>query len=697
MKTDFNYHSNGARIAAAAVVCLLLCLWISIPLHAQFENKWLSAGSMHNWYSEIGSEREHGNQPVQQFGLRWPAIYAYQDMQAYKGFWIGATNFTDETNRSFTYKVVHVGPRVTGAGSFYPLQFDLISRFDPPTVFVDGLFQFGEAFSEVDEVDPTIPADRMLYNRVNTHMGITVERSIMQFSQDFHDNYHMMEYVFTNTGNVNADPAIELPNQTLEGVYFYFINRYSVGRQTRYLIGNATGWGINNMIDARGDGVRADPADQWNSQDMRAMFSWHGKYPPFTAWDNLGAPIFTAQGSSGFIEPEDTVGRLGAPQFVGWLTIHADRSATDPTNDPDQPSTMYHMGSDEPETSANDPYNVLRMEREYNYMRRGRANPRHAYIVEPLGNFTNPTGDPSLGTPGGFSVATGYGPYTLGPGESVRIVVAEGAAGLSRERSIEVGRAYKTGQISNVEKNEWVMSSRDSLFQTFRRAIQNYESDFNIPQPPLPPKSVDVNSGGDRIVLQWDVYDEPDPSRRGFEIWRATGRFDSTYYLIHEAGPNDREYQDTTPIRGQQYFYYIITVGDPTFNDGTASTPSGSLKSSRYYTQTYDPAFLRRPAGETADEIRIVPNPYSLGAAEKVRWDIQDRIGFLNIPGECTIRIYTELGELVRTLEHTDGSGDEFWDLTTTSRQVVVSGIYIAVIDNNQTGERTMKKFVIIR
>ena len=40
--------------------------------------------------------------------------------------------------------------------------------------------------------------------------------------------------------------------------------------------------------------------------------------------------------------------------------------------------------------------------------------------------FTNPTGDPSLGTPGGFSFTNGYGPYTLAPGDSITLVFAEG-------------------------------------------------------------------------------------------------------------------------------------------------------------------------------------------------------------------------------------------------------------------------------
>ncbi|MEO8230639.1 MAG: hypothetical protein ABI638_00005, partial [Ignavibacteriota bacterium] len=68
-----------------------------------------------------------------------------------------------------------------------------------------------------------------------------------------------------------------------------------------------------------------------------------------------------------------------------------------------------------------------------------------------------------------------------------------------------------------------------------------------------------------------------------------------------------------------------------------------------------------------------------------------------NIPGRCDIDIYTELGELIKTIEHTDGSGDQAWDSLTSSGQIVVSGIYIAVIDNKDTGEKKIVKFVIIR
>ena len=677
-------------------------------VQAQFANKWLSAGSLHNWYSEIGSECEGcGFVRTQQDGLRWPGIYRFTDMQAAKSLWIAAANVTDEIGTTYPSRVVHAGPRVSGSGEFFPLRFEMISRRDPPAVFVDGALSAPEAEMANDNVDPDQIPDVMIVNEANTLLGITMERKIMQFSQEHHDNYHVMEYTFTNTGNTDGDADIELPNQTLEGVYFFYQWRLSVAKETRYVIGNGTGWGLNAMLDTRGDGVKPDPPEE----DFRAQFVWHGKFPPFTAYDNIGGPILPQALPAVNIAPTDTLGRLGASQFVGVVTLHADTSPADRSDDPGQPTTTTWIGSDEPYTSQNDAFNPAKMELEYGVITSGHRSPRHADVVEPSGmdGFLNPTGDPSLGTPGGFSNANGYGPYTLGPGESVRIVMAEGAAGLSREANLAIGRAYREsgandalaipfevdGAIHSMNKNEWVFTSRDSLFQMFRRAQANFASGYAIPPAPAPPAQFEVNGGGDRIAISWQPYaSEPLPD--SWEIYRARGRFDSTYTLIHTAGSSDTSFDDTIPIRGIDYYYYIVAVTSA--NNTAGLTPSGPLRSSRYYSQTYTPTRLKRPAGENMADIRIVPNPFNIASSPSVRFpDQTDKLAFFNIPGQCRIEIFTALGEWVDQIEHTDGSGDAFWDHTTASRQIVASGLYIAVITDTETGERAIKKFVLIR
>ncbi len=691
-------------------VLIMILVPVSV-VQAQFINKWLSAGSLHNWYSEIGTECEScGFVGTQQDGLRWPGIYRFTDMQAAKALWIGAVDVTDDLGTNYARRVVHAGPRVSGGGEFFPTRFELISRLPPTTVLVDGAITEPEAAMVADDTDPSIDADAMIVNEANTLLGITMERKILQFTQEYHDNYHIFEYTFTNTGNVDDDPDIELPDQTLEGVYFFFQWRLSVAKETRYVIGNGTGWGLNAMLDTRGDGVKADPIDE----DFRAQFVWHGKFPPFNAYDNIGGPILPQALPAVNIAPTDTTGRLGASQFAGIVTIHADTSPSDRTDDPSQPSTTSWIGSDEPYQSQNDAFNPAKMEVEYNVMSGGHKSPRHADVVEPTGlpGFLDPVGDPSLGTPGGFSNANGYGPYTLAPGESVRIVMAEAASGLSREANSAIGRAYKNsgandsapiiyevhGQAHTMTKNEWVFTSRDSLFQTFRRAIANYASEYTIPRAPAPPNIFEVDGGGDRIRLTWSPH-ETESLPESWEIYRAQGRYDSTYTLVHTASSGDTSFDDTTPIRGIDYYYYIVGVQSASQNDGTGLTPSRrALRSSRYATQTYTPTRLKRPAGTALSDVRIVPNPFNIASSPFVRFpDQTDKLAFFNIPGRCTIAIYTDLGELVDEIEHTDGSGDEFWDHTTLSRQIVSSGVYIAVITDLDTGERIIKKFVIIR
>jgi len=91
---------------------------------------------------------------------------------------------------------------------------------------------------------------------------------------------------------------------------------------------------------------------------------------------------------------------------------------------------------------------------------------------------------------------------------------------------------------------------------------------------------------------------------------------------------------------------------------------------------------------QSLDDIRVIPNPLKIGAP--------DRIVFVNLPPSITIRIYTERGDLIKTIEHTDGSNDEEWDLTTASGKVCATGVYIAHFQPAQ-GESTFRKFLIMR
>ncbi len=110
-------------------------------------------------------------------------------------------------------------------------------------------------------------------------------------------------------------------------------------------------------------------------------------------------------------------------------------------------------------------------------------------------------------------------------------------------------------------------------------------------------------------------------------------------------------------------------------------------------------------AKQDLDKIAVVPNPYVVTSSfETPPLSVftagrgERRIYFTNLPTQCTIRIYTTAGELIRTLEHNSSllNGNEPWDLLTDEDLEVSYGIYVYHIDAGALGEK-VGKFAIIK
>jgi hypothetical protein len=163
-------------------------------------------------------------------------------------------------------------------------------------------------------------------------------------------------------------------------------------------------------------------------------------------------------------------------------------------------------------------------------------------------------------------------------------------------------------------------------------------------------------------------------------------------------------YEDTNGIiNGKVYFYSVTAFGvlereDPNDPTRTQIVELGGQPSA----VEAEMVLPRWDSVAGCDQVKVVPNPYRGRAS----WDLipSDRdptgtkLAFRNLPDEeCTIKIYTLAGDLVKQATHdgSDSDGTYFWDMITRNGQNVTSGIYLYSVETKDDVCRG--RFVIIR
>jgi hypothetical protein len=108
-------------------------------------------------------------------------------------------------------------------------------------------------------------------------------------------------------------------------------------------------------------------------------------------------------------------------------------------------------------------------------------------------------------------------------------------------------------------------------------------------------------------------------------------------------------------------------------------------------------------ASERLAQIRVVPNPYIVtNLAERrptpVRPQQERQLHFINLPAQCTIRIFNVAGHLIQTLEVNNAidNGLKVWDMLTKDNLDLAYGVYIYHVDAPGVGEHT-GKFAVIK
>lgn len=575
--------------------------------------RWLHVTDLQSPINEVGAEYENEfNSLLNTNYFSWPAQYGLdQNTVRMIGMWIGCKNFDDPVEGKLkSVKVIGSGPRNAAdrVNEIFEQEIKLIAKRNHPQVIVDDQpATLNNTYDVVDSVDENMAADRMVLVKFNTSMGITVVKKVMVFDTPNDGNYFINDYTFTNTGIYNRNGTVK--QQTLNDVYFYWVYRFafsgeSVGNSASTWGAFASSWGNSTINHDFGD-----HSSEPSYPNMRGFYSWYGPSKDRTNVsyeEDWGCPN----------EAED--GRMGSWKYAGSVTLHADKGSSDKSDDAKQPKTTWFIGSDINAMLANvSQYDEVFMSDRYTIMSEGHPDkPHDAYVGNDYAiNYT----DPRRQAGGGASQGQGYGPYTIAPGESVHIVFATGVSGLSRPKNLEVGanwiqyfkgsgtptlvmpdgsQAPKTLDGANLYKRKWVETGKDSILKTFNNAVENYKAGYNIALPPPPPNQFIVSSGGDRISLSWSDNAASWPHFDGYVIYRSTGNITdplTKYEKIFECEKSNvvHSYNDRTPQRGFDYYYYVQSKDDGTQNDVELGKP---LYSSSAWTVTSQPATLQRPA-----------------------------------------------------------------------------------------------------
>ena len=726
-------------VAFLSLACLLVFLAVTDGTLAG-SLKWIKVGNI--WDKIVDSTDEgygagaysFGHYYYDGFGPEW-MVWDYRRLA------IACKDWTDAEGQVHDYKM-------TGYAAWSDEQTEMIPvpdengvtikayyRNAPPTIVVDGKNIEDPFPRRGDEVAPEkIPgtADVMVESHVRTSMGVDIYQKVLAWSQVNHDDYLIYDFTFTNTGNIDLDDEVELPSQTLNGFYF---NR-------------SAAWGWHGHMNSYYGGKTGD--------SLRVLY----------AYPDWGGGDIDSHGDADKAE-----GFLNSPWYQGWAILHADKSAADDSDDPEQPRMTGYYDS-EAQFMRRPAYELTPEQQNqfYTMMEQGvGAVPgivgEHPLMTGPdiIPNtihelpmddqavlYGNPyvyswTGGPAWSTYIPIGIFT-VGPYTLAPGESIRVVWAHVRGSMSPQKAWEIGKKWKNNELTLADapdtqlpphaqliydewgydendqvKDMWVSTGRDSMFATTHAAQWAVEHDYQVPVPP-PAPSIQVSSEADAILVEWGSEAESTADLVGYRVYRTVGspyysernnRVVGDYELIYEAPKGTFSYRDRTPQRGFNYYYFVTAYDDGSHPEtgypGGVSGVAKSLESGKWlnYTRTdMGAARLKRVYGDKLSEIRIVPNPYNAKSwKEGLLFAEERKIMFYNLPPLCTIKIYTETGDLVKTLEHTDRSGDEPWmDPTgenymgTKSDQVPASGVYIAYIEvtedfvDNDTGEILFKK-----
>ncbi|MCU7491770.1 MAG: hypothetical protein ACM3UR_04750 [Bacteroidota bacterium] len=588
-------------------------------------------------------------------------------------------------------------------------------------------------FAGSKDYNPQLP-EEMNTNTFNTSTGITVTQRSMSWSFNGYHDFIIYDYTFKNTGNIvvqSVNKVFHL-DQTLNEVWFVFHSGIQVSTKGMLNFHYNSNF-LNSAAPAGGFGWHPSGGyfNYYNVEndapgDGKGLFYFSRHYNGGRApvpWDNFG--IKSNWQTLLRVKPEWQP-ELQDPSAFGFEFLYRTPPQGAPNTDPfDADPTHFNIYSDEGDKFQG---------RTVDFETFGLST----FSAKQLYDFA--TSDKRPANNGNLYCwyTSSFGPYTLAPGDSVRIVLAE-VAGVMDMHQVQMGDPnhwFPDSTIAAIRRH--AATARNAVKWGINGNANGINMAADVPDAPPAPdcRATNASKGSDSaiVAVQWDklaeetkytdgsggIFFDGSTDVSGYRIYRGNdkrGIWDlvadiprNEFQNYWRADLNKYEYLDRKLQFGFEFYYYVQAYNSTpkpwTSVNGTKVSGLQELSSddvNRTPLVSAKPGPLDITKGW---DVFAAPNPYIEGDPNHSFGEPTPRkIEFRNLPEKATIKIYTLSGDLIKTLQHgPDVNGNLYgsisWDQRSESGLLVAPGLYIYVVQSQTEGTMGSKftgKLMIIR
>jgi len=600
-------------------------------------------------------------------------------------------------------------------------------------------FEKTRNFNGSANFDPLLP-EEINYCEFPTATGISVKMRSMAWSYPDYDDFIIYDYTFVNTGEMVIPSLGQVKHyeQSFDSVFVSFHSGIQVSTKGHlnfhynpdFMKSAAPAGGFGGWKQLENGGTYTDYFAVENENE-------DGKGLLFYSYDYNGGrephPNDTYQKQPNWetrlkYDPTYDNIELQDPACFGFVFLYRTPTDENPGADPfDADPDYFNIYSDEGDQFQ------------------GKSLDMNEYFsIDNLGEkrmfeFLTHTNIPeeNNGDMYCFYTAT-FGPYSMAPGDSVRLILAEVAGSLDLHQVIlgDPDHWFPDSSIADIRRN--AQAARNAVKWGFGATGNPFEIVADVPESPPAPwcYASNASAGSDTaiIAVQWDklaettvitdgsgnVFYDGSTDLDGYRIYR--GKDDRGIWSLLIDIPIDQvsqywndemgayQYLDKDLQFGFESRYYVQAYNT---NPNTWTSANGTVVDNlkELVSDDYNMTHLigARPGPVSIEEgwdAFVAPNPFVEGDPQRSFDDPTPyKIEFRNLPEQAVIKIFTVSGDLVKTIEHGPDEygnlyGSVAWDQRSDSGLMVAPGMYIYAIESKTErtmGKRTVGKLMIIR